>query len=111
GTHERRLAEVPPAKGTYRAALERDPFAVPLDEKVQHCLRAEAALAHADVKVAQAFVSAQREHKVLVSSDGADVEHELVECGAGIDAIASANGMSQIRRYPSPPSGRSAQAG
>jgi TldD protein len=111
GSHERRLAEIPPAKGTYRTPLERDPLAVPLDEKVEHCLRAEAALAHPDVKVAQAFVRAQREHKVLVSSDGADVEQELVECGAGIDALASANGSSQIRSYPSAHSGWSAQAG
>jgi len=111
GSHERRLAEIPPAKGTYRTPLERDPLAVPLDEKVEHCLRAEAALAHPDVKVAQAFVRAQHEHKVLVSSDGADVEQELVECGAGIDALASANGSSQIRSYPSAHSGWSAQAG
>src|SRR5919108_2039202 len=111
GNHERRLAPVPPAKGTYRTPLERDPLAVPLSEKVEHCLRAEAAPAHADVKVAQAFLRAQREHKVLVSSDGADVEQELVECGAGIDAIAAANGMSQIRSYPSAHSGWSAQAG
>jgi len=111
GSHERRLAEIPPAKGTYRTPLERDPLAVPLDEKVEHCLRAEAALAHPDVRVAQAFVRAQREHKVLVSSDGADVAQELVECGAGIDALASANGSSQIRSYPSAHSGWSAQAG
>jgi TldD protein len=111
GSHERRLADIPPAKGTYRTPLERDPFAVPLDEKVEHCLRAEAALAHPDVKVAQAFVRAQREHKVLVSSDGADVEQELLECGAGIDAIVAANGMSQIRSYPSAHGGWSAQAG
>ena len=111
GSHERRLAEIPPAKGTYRTPLERDPLAVPLDEKVEHCLRAEAALAHPDVKVAQAFVRAQHEHKVLVSSDGADVEQELVECGAGIDALATANGSYQIRSYPSAHGGSSAQAG
>jgi len=111
GNHERRLAPVPPAKGTYRTPLERDPLAVPLAEKVEHCLRAEAALAHTDVKVAQAFVRAQSEHKVLVSSDGADVEQELVECGAGIDALAAANGSYQIRSYPSAHGGWSAQAG
>src|SRR5207253_7077496 len=98
-------------RGTYRTPVERDPLAVPLGEKVEHCLRAEAALAHPDVKVAQAFVRALSEHKVLVSSDGADVEQELVECGAGIDAIAAANGMSQIRSYPSAHGGWSAQAG
>jgi TldD protein len=111
GSHERRLAPVLPAKAVYRTPLERDPLAVPLDDKVEHCLRAEGALAHPDVKVAQAFVRAQREHKVLVSSDGADVEQELVECGGGIDAIAVANGMSQLRSYPSAHAGWSAQAG
>ena len=111
GNHERDLAPVVPASGTYRTPLERDPLAVPLSEKVEHCLRAEAALAHADVKVAQAFLRAQREHKVLVSSDGADVEQELVECGAGIDALAAADGSYQIRSYPSAHGGWSAQAG
>ena len=38
----------------------------------------------------QASVRAQREHKLLLSSDGAEVEQELVECGAGIDATAVA---------------------
>src|SRR5438477_304665 len=72
----------------------------------------EAALAAgASYADARALVRAQREHKVLVSSDGADVEQELVECGAGIDALASANGSSQIRSYPSAHSGWSAQAG
>ena len=111
GSHERRLAPVAPAIGTYRTPLERDPFAVSVDEKVDHCLRAEAALAHADVKVRQAYVRAQREHKVLVSSDGVDVEQELVECGAGIDAFAAGNGGYQIRSYPSAHGGWSSQAG
>ena len=108
---DRRLAPVAPASGTYRTEAERDPVDVPLEEKVELCLRAEAALAHPDVKVAQAFVRAQREHKVLVSSDGADVEQELVECGAGIDALAAADGSYQIRSYPSAHGGWSAQAG
>ena len=45
----------------------------------------------------EAFVRAQREQKVLVTSDGAEVEQELVECGAGIDAIAV-----ERRRLPDP---------
>ena len=111
GVHERTLAPVAPAGGTYESRVERDPIEVPLDDKVEHCLRAEAALAHPQVTVTQAFVRAQRERKVLVSSDGASVEQELVECGAGLDALATADGAYQIRSYPSAHGGWSAQAG
>jgi TldD protein len=111
GHHERALAPVTPASGTYRTSFERDPVEVPLADKVDHCLRAEAALAHADVTVTQAFVRAQRERKVLVSSDGADVEQEVVECGGGVDALATRDGAYQIRSYPSAHGGWSAQAG
>src|SRR6266508_3111035 len=57
------------------------------------------------------MVRAQREHKVLVSSEGTEVEQELVECGGGIDAYASAEGITQIRSYPSQHSGVSGQGG
>src|SRR5207247_4859602 len=67
--------------------------------------------AHPDVKVAQPSVRAQRERKTLVSSDGASVEQEILECGGGIDALASLEGRSQIRGYPSAHGGWSAQAG
>jgi TldD protein len=111
GGHERTLAPVGTASGTYRPDVERDPIDVPLDEKVEHCLRAEAALAHSDVKVTQAFVRAHRESKVIVSSEGAAIEQQHVECGGGIDALASADGGYQIRSYPSAHGGWSAQAG
>ena len=39
------------------------------------------------------------------------MEQELVECGAGIDAIATGNGGYQVRSYPSAHGGSSAQAG
>jgi TldD protein len=74
---------------------------VPLADKIELCLRAEAALAHEDVNVASAFVRAQHEQKVLVSSDGAVVEQELVETGGGVDAIATRDGVVQQRSYPS----------
>jgi TldD protein len=111
GNHDRALAPVAAQRGTYRTEVERDPFDVPLSEKVELCLRAEEALRHEDVKVTQAAVRAQRERKVFVSSDGAEVEQEIVECGGGIDAIAVGDGLYQIRSYPSAHVGSSAQAG
>jgi TldD protein len=111
GGHERALAPVEPARGEFRTVVERDPFSVSLADKVEHCLRAERALDHDDVKVTAASVRAQREHKVFVSSEGASVEQELVECGGGIDAMAVRDGITQIRSYPSAHGGSSSQAG
>src|SRR5262249_23455268 len=66
---------------------------------------------HPEVKVTQAAVRAQRETKALVSSDGAQLEQELVECGGGIDVIVVGDGLYQIRSHPSAHVGSSAQAG
>ena len=91
--------------------MKRDPFDVSLEDKVALCLRAEEALKHADVKVAQAGVRALREHKLFLSSEGAEIDQELVECGGGIDVTAVADGIVQARSYPSAHVGSSAQAG
>jgi TldD protein len=107
----RALAPVDPARGSYRTELETDPFDVSLADKVAHCLAAEEGLRVDGIKLTQATVRAQREHKVLISSAGADVEQEIVECGGGIEAIAVGDGMLQIRSYPSAHSGVSRQAG
>jgi TldD protein len=111
GSGSRVLAPVNAQRGTYKTSFEIDPFSVSLGDKVDLCLRAAAALGRPEVKVAEAFVRAQLEHKVLISSDGADVEQEIVECGAGIDATAVGDGIVQVRSYPSAHSGSSAQAG
>jgi TldD protein len=107
----RRLAPVEPRVATYRTPVERDPFAVSLAEKVDQCLRADAALQGPHLVVRQAMVRAQREHKVLVSSEGTDVEQELTECGGGIDCAAVDDGVFQMRSYPSAHVGSSAQGG
>jgi TldD protein len=111
GRGERALAPLAAQSGSYRTPVERDPFEVSLADKVALCLRAEAALRHDDVKVTSAAVRAQREDKILVTSDGAEIEHELIECGGAIDAIAVGDGAYQVRSYPSAHGGSSAQAG
>ena len=111
GRHETNLAPVEAHTGQYRTPLERDPFAVPLTEKIDLCLRAEDGMRHDDVKVTVAMIRAQHEHKVLVSSEGTNVEQDLYECGGGIDAYASSDEVSQVRSYPSQHSGVSGQGG
>jgi TldD protein len=111
GRGERALAPLAAASGSYRTPAEIDPVGVSLADKVALCLRAEEGLRHDTVKVTEASVRAQHEHKLLVTSDGAEIEHELVECGGGIDAIAVADGGYQVRSYPSAHGGSSSQRG
>src|SRR5213080_2431183 len=49
----------------------------------------------------QAVVRAQREHKLLLTSEGTEVEQELIESGGGIDCAAALDGLFQTRSYPS----------
>jgi TldD protein len=111
GRHARRLAPLEPRSGGYESAVEQDPFAVSLADKVDLCLRADAALQGEDVIVRQVLVRARREHKMLLSSEGTEVEQILTECGAGMDCAASRNGVFQLRSYPSAHVGSSNQSG
>jgi len=111
GRHTRALAPLEPRTGSYRSPVERDPFDVSLADKVGHCLRADEALAGPDGVVRQAMVRAQREHKLLLSSEGTEVEQELIECGAGIDCAVARDGVFQMRSYPSAHVGSSCQSG
>jgi TldD protein len=111
GGHRRSLAPVEATTAEYRTPLERDPFSVSIADKVDLCLRAEDGMKHADVTVRSAFVRAHREHKMFVSSLGSAIEQEIVEAGGGIEAIATSDGLFQVRSYPSAHGGSSSQAG
>jgi TldD protein len=111
GRGRKELAPLGAVSGTYRTPVEIDPFSVPVADKVALCLRAEAALAHPGVTIAQASLRALREHRVLVTSEGVVTDQEIVECGGGIDATAANDDLHQLRSYPSAHGGVSAQAG
>jgi TldD protein len=111
GPHTRHLAPLEPRTGAHRTPIERDPFDVPISDKIDLCLRADEALAGGDVIVRQAMVRAQREHKLLLTSDGTEVEQELIESGGGIDCSAARDGVFQTRSYPSAHVGSSCQSG
>jgi TldD protein len=111
GPHTRRLAPLEPRTGTHRTPIERDPFDVAISDKIELCLRADEALAGPDVLVRQAMVRAQREHKLLLTSEGTEVEQELIESGGGIDCSAAREGVFQTRSYPSAHVGSSCQSG
>jgi TldD protein len=111
GRGPKALAPMHATRGTYRAPVERDPFAVSLDDKVALCLRAADAMAGPKIVVRRAMLRALREHKVLASSEGVDIEQEITEAGGGLDCAAAGDGVYQVRSYPSAYVGGSEQGG
>lgn len=96
-----RLAEVTPGRATYRTPIEIDPFAVPLGERVDLLLRADAAMrAVKGLRTTRASTEFWRETKFFASTEGAAIEQTLYETGCGLEAVAVGNGEMQRRSYP-----------
>jgi TldD protein len=114
-TTARRRVELEPVaaeEAEYEPPVEQDPIEVPLERKIELCLRAEEGLRRPEVKIAEASVRALRETRWFRSSEGARIRQHLVECGGGIQALAVGDdGRVQGRGYPSAHGGSSAQAG
>jgi TldD protein len=96
----RRVVLAPQASqlGEYRTPIRRDPFAVPVRERVELLRAADAILATPNAKVRRVSVASYRTRKRLVTSDGTDVRQEVVECGAGLTVTAAAAGTAPATR-------------
>jgi TldD protein len=100
--------------GRYQTPLEIDPFGVPLERKLAHLSAPEAELRRGGLPVqsAEAWMSWTEIEKLLLTSEGTDVEQRLVYGGVGMLAIAVASdGRMQRRSYPGTPGTESLQAG
>src|SRR5258708_12083695 len=98
-----KLAPLPPQRGTYKTPFQQDPFALPLDQKVQLLLDADAAMRSAKgVAISSAQMEYAREQKFFASSEGSEIEQELREAGAGMSASAVDPESQEIqtRSYP-----------
>ena len=101
------LDETPPQVGRYVTPHQEDPFGVSLDEKLRLLFEADAAMARVDgINVRQSTIESGRERKTFASTQGARVEQEIVESGAGIDATAVNASESQSRSYPNSSGGQ-----
>ena len=97
-------ADIGPASAivdSYTTPVEKDPFAVPLDEKIALLLGATEAMARASgIVMAEANCYCQREEKLFVSTEGSEIAQNLVETGCGIEATAVDEGEVQRRSFP-----------
>jgi TldD protein len=106
------LPPIPPAFGHWASACEIDPFELPLDERLELLLAAEALL-HGDPRIVRGVAEslAIRTVVALASSDGAALTQERTECGGAITAYAASGDELQKRSYPNGHGGSVALAG
>ena len=96
-----KLAPLAPQRGEYRSEVARDPFTVPLAERIDHLRAVDDAAAGPNVRTRRSSVAAYRTRKRLITSDGTDVSQEIVESGAGLSVLAVKAGAKPAQRYDS----------
>lgn len=108
----RPLARIGAAKGAWSGRCEIDPFAQPIEARLELLVAAEGLL-RGDPRIvrSQAESIAVRTRKAFASSEGVAVTQELTECGGAIAAHAADGDDVQIRSYPSAHGGSVAAAG
>ena len=83
---------------TYQSPCKKDPFEVPTEKKLDLLFRtADVLMAGKQIKRANASMTFIRTHKLFVSTEGALIEQDFVESGAGCSAVASDGRDTQSR--------------
>lgn len=85
----------------YSTQMKKDPFKIPLDEKVEVLMLAERVLAEQSslIKSSSAHFRTIRENKLFMSSEGAEITQQITICGGDIVFVAVKNGEVQWRSY------------
>lgn len=106
------LAAEPARRESWATPHEIDPFTVPLETKLELLYRAEKDL-HIDAKIktGQAQMLFDRQRILFVSSEGAELEQDLLTSGGGIMAVAVDGNSIQRRSWPDSAGGMHLGAG
>ncbi len=95
------MAEQEAFVGNYGTPFKKDPFKVAADQKIALLLEASEILKKSKkIKTAEASMDFYRTHKLFVSSEGAQIEQDIIESGAGYNAVAFDGKEAQRRSYP-----------
>jgi TldD protein len=118
GGHEVTLAPLDPVTDVYRTPYSVDPFSVKMEDKVAMLLEAERLVTSqrrpwrvATRLIGEAYLSWSREKKHFLSTEGSDIQQEIVECGGGVAANAGTLREIQRRSFPNSHRGHFATAG
>jgi TldD protein len=96
-----RLAPVEPHVESWTTPAEKDPFAVPLSEKIDLLLAVDAIARRVKgITTVEGSLNAVRESKLFLSTIGSDILQVRTRTGAGFNAAAFRDGELQDRSYP-----------
>jgi TldD protein len=86
---------------SYRTPVKKDPFAVPVEERIAVLLRAtDEMMKIKSIAVADGDIEITRTEKLFASSEGSYIEQTICDTGCGIAATAVGEGDVQNRTYP-----------
>ncbi|MCJ7508881.1 MAG: TldD/PmbA family protein [candidate division Zixibacteria bacterium] len=95
------LSEVEPYKDKFSSKFKTDPMSVSLDKKIELLVKcSEILMKDKKIKVAETGMNNLRTRKFFASTEGAFIEQNIVECGAGMTAMAADGKDVQKRSYP-----------
>lgn len=95
------LAQQAPQRGHYASPVKTDPFAVPLERKIDLLLAADKEMRKVKaVKLATGSLWFLRQRKVFASTEGTLVTEDRCESGGGIHATAIDGPEVQTRSHP-----------
>jgi len=88
-------------KDTYRTPVKIDPFSIPLEEKIALLLAADGEMRKVKgIAVAESGMTFIKEAQIFASTEGSYIEQEIIESGAGLEAMATSEDEVQTRSYP-----------
>lgn len=106
------LAPVDSVVDTYRSPCDKDPFTVPLEDRLDLLSRAEETMRRNEsVAITQAQMHFYRKKQTFASTVGSFIQQEITESGGGISATAIEGGEVLPRSYPNSGHGDFAAAG
>jgi len=96
------LTPVKARKGKYTTPMKKDPFKIPMEEKIEILLAAERLIAEQSslIRSSSAFFRAFRENKLFMSTEGVEINQQITWCGGGLEGIAIRNGEVHRRSFP-----------
>jgi len=95
------LGPVEAHRDVYRTPYRINPFDVPVEDKLTLLLETDRRMrVGPDIKVTSGNLVAVHKHQFFASTEGADIEQEIIETGGSIMALAVKDGEVQRRSYP-----------
>jgi len=106
------LVPEPAHQATWSTAIDKDPFSVSLEDKVELLTTAAETMEKVPgVRVGRGTMDFIRQETSFLSSEGSNISQTIFHTGGGIEATCVSGGEVQVRSYPGSFRGHFAAAG